>query len=215
MKGYIYAVCRTGDASAVKIGFTTSFAVEQYLHDSYSRTLSPLQILLVIPVSNARLSEGVIHHVLQPYRIMNEHELFNLSLGLEPLYNAWHTVCALDEQAFLPLPPDRPFCMNRWKLFRGAAKAGSRMQTRLAKKNFRAWLKQEELREAEKRQNMQRQEEERQRMLAECWELLRTKKAELQSKAAAQVLSSFLNAAIEQGGKRDYVKRSDVYMQFL
>ncbi len=56
--GWVYVVCNRGHYSSIKIGFTTSPSVERFLYDSYIRSLSPLEIILVIPVANARLAEG-------------------------------------------------------------------------------------------------------------------------------------------------------------
>lgn len=75
MKGYIYAVCRQGVLDAVKISYTTLFTVEQYVYQGYAVSLTPSQIILVTPVSNARVAEAVIHHVVAPYRLHDKHEI--------------------------------------------------------------------------------------------------------------------------------------------
>lgn len=68
-----------GGLDAVKISYTTLFTVEQYVNQSYAVSLTPLQIILVTPVSNARVAEAVIQHVLAPYRLHDKHELFELN----------------------------------------------------------------------------------------------------------------------------------------
>lgn len=64
------------------------------------------------PVSNARVPEAVIHHVLAPYRLHDKHDLFELSASLQPGYDSQDTVLGLGQKAKLPLAPERPFCME-------------------------------------------------------------------------------------------------------
>lgn len=79
MAGYLYACHPGGDLHRVKIGFTTSCDPEGYCHKSFGRTLCPLHILRVAPTSNARLAEGLCHHLLAQDRLDSRHEVFDLS----------------------------------------------------------------------------------------------------------------------------------------
>ena len=155
---YLYAVCQQGQYQSVKIGFTSLLTVEAYLHTSYSRSLPTLQIILVQPTSNARLSEAMVHHALAPYRLHDRHELFDLSTSLTPLFEARDAALALDQKADLPMPPDRPFCMDRWHLSRAAAREGGKVQTRLKQAAQAEALRQERERMRQEREKQVQRE---------------------------------------------------------
>lgn len=93
-RGYVYAVCQRGQRHSAKVGFTTALEVERFIYESYSRSLTPLEIVLVLPASKARLAESVFHHAMSEQRLHDKHELFDLSDGLGPLWRARDLVLA-------------------------------------------------------------------------------------------------------------------------
>lgn len=102
--GFVYACCRRGCFTHVKIGFTTQNPHRYCEH--YSRTLLPLQVISITPFSNARLAEAMVFHILNAYRTDMKHEVFDLSNenGLEDLSAALDHAAALDQLSDLPVP---------------------------------------------------------------------------------------------------------------
>ena len=215
VRGYVYAVCQRGLRHSVKIGFTSLLTVEKYLHDCYSRSLSPLQILLVLPTSNARLAESLIHHTLAEYCLHERHELFDLAAGLELLLQARELVVMADRMANTPLPPERPFCMDRWSLHKVAAKEGRRWEKRrrqvkeanLLKDEREQMLRDKKSLEEEKTMSQQRQAraEDRQR------ELDTLHKADERKSRVSRFVS---NALQKTGDPTDMISRAALYKTF-
>ena len=104
MAGYVYACCREGCFTHVKIGFTTQNP-NVYCH-KFSRTLTPLQILSIKPFSNARLAEANVFHILNARRVHSKHEIFDLSAasGIDALHCALAHASAFDRLGDLPVP---------------------------------------------------------------------------------------------------------------
>lgn len=115
-----------------------------------------MEILLVIPVANARCAESIIHHMLARFRNHNRHELFNLTDNLHLLEHAKQTVQALDVESGLPVPQARPVSIAHWQVARQAAQEGARWQKRKEAERQVALLQEEKSRMKE-RDNVVRQ----------------------------------------------------------
>ncbi len=141
--------------------------VEGYLFESYSRSLTPLEIIFAIPVADARLAEKILHHVLAPHRIHQRHELFDLTSHLDDLEQAKRTVQLLDEQSGLPVAQVRPVSIPHSHTFGAAAKQlsrsdGGRVARDAAQEGVRRNKhRQEELRAAMLKEEKQRMKEEK------------------------------------------------------
>lgn len=99
MAGYCYFCCTQNNYAQVKGGMTCTADPYAYLNDNYARTMVPLQVLAVIPVSNARLMERLMFHMLTPKRIDPKHEVFNMTDGQGGFDNAlWEQVVMLLKQ---------------------------------------------------------------------------------------------------------------------
>lgn len=209
--GYVYAVCNQGNYGSVKIGFTTLLAVEGYLHAAYSRSLTPLEIIFVMPAANARLSESVMHHLLAQHRVDQNHELFDLSAGLQQLWDAKETMMLLDVTSKLPVPVDRPVNIQYWKLAKEAAKEGDRRLKLQQEKLRAAMLKEEKERmKQDKVDKIKIEEEAKRQQAAEAYS--RGEASKVQQSLTA--LQSFLGKRVQQGGPRDYVKVCDLFLQY-
>lgn len=108
--GYLYVVSRQGVYDAVKIGFTCTADPHAYVND-YARTLTPLEVISIVPAANARFAEALAHHTLAPRRLHDRHEVFDLSLpegGFDQ--DLWQQVVGIvqmcDGMSKLPLPED-------------------------------------------------------------------------------------------------------------
>lgn len=137
-KGYVYCVTRFNidhqpDRTRVKIGFLTNLAIESEIHNQYCRSLTPLCILHVIPVGDARAAETIMHLALAKYRINKKHEIFNIDSksGRQDFTKAVELVVQIDSMSGLPRPMDRPIDYARWLVSRDAATAGRRVMKRL------------------------------------------------------------------------------------
>ncbi len=222
--GYIYAVCQQGDYASVKIGLTTVLSVERFVCDNYNRSLAPLQLIHVLPTSNCRLAESVVHHFLNPCRLHSKHELFDLSDGFHKLHKALNIVQELDQEAQLPFPIDRPFDLDRWRLTREAARTGS------------IWISRRRQRERQQEQ-AEVSRAERNRIKAQA-EVLRAERAEVEAEIEQQrqikdllkdmleivvkeadnetkdYVRMFLDDAVTRGADTDYVKAKELYKKF-
>ena len=78
MAGYVYAVCTAGNYHNVKNGFTTVADPFQYINNQYARTMVPLEVIDVVPVVKACSMEKLSRIALAPYRIADNHEVFDL-----------------------------------------------------------------------------------------------------------------------------------------
>lgn len=112
MAGYLYGCCPGGQYQLLKIGMTRCDNPRKYIHDSYARTMVPLQEVFIIPVSSARVVEAMVHHMLAPFRLDERHEVFNM-LASEGGFNQqlWNEVrdkvMACDDMSGL-LKPEHP-----------------------------------------------------------------------------------------------------------
>lgn len=78
MAGYLYGCCPKGQYNMVKIGVTCNQDPFIYVKTNYARTMVPLQIIFVLPMSNAPLMEKLTHHLLHTARLDDKHEVFDL-----------------------------------------------------------------------------------------------------------------------------------------
>lgn len=107
--GFVYACCPADDFTRVKIGFTTKDDPVMYCHEQYSRTLCPLHIIAISSHGNARVAEQIIHTALSLDRVMENHEVFNLSTmrsemtGLQRLEKAVKYATELNGLSGLPV----------------------------------------------------------------------------------------------------------------
>lgn len=93
--GFLYAVCRKGHLDAVKIGYTCSQDPHAYCH-KFNRTYVPVQILQLVPVSNAPLAEKMAHHYLKKTRVSKRNEVFDISNDEARLNKCFQHVEAFD-----------------------------------------------------------------------------------------------------------------------
>ena len=232
-QGYVYAVCNRGHYASVKIGYTTVPVVEQYLQESYSRSLTPLEIIFAVPVADARLAEKVLHHFLARHRIHRRHELFALDGRLDDLEEAKRTVQALDARSGLPVPSERPVSIAYWKVAKDAAQEGGRRQ-----KQRREEERAEEERENRRSKKLERrqerlavvavQEEVRRKARAELRltdeEMAAKVRAEVQKQRqdrkqkveqGKEVLEAFVHDNVQTAGRKDFVKVKDLYNAYI
>ncbi len=142
MAGYIYAVCRQGRYAEVKNGFTKSAEPFTYLQH-YKRTFTPLEIIDVVPVSDAPLMERVGHHLLNAHRIDPRHELFDLSNDDGSFrLDVWRSVAAslrdLSERSGLALPEDPHVVAARTKQEEEARRAARAARPKATGDKYRA-----------------------------------------------------------------------------
>lgn len=81
--GYCYFVTRLlnngkPDLSRTKGGYTEELMIEEFIYKNYSRILTPIYVLDIIPTSNASLTEKLFFHTLNKYRVDEKHEIFDL-----------------------------------------------------------------------------------------------------------------------------------------
>ncbi len=235
-RGYVYAVCQQGNHASVKVGYTTLLAVEQYVHESYSRSLSPLQILRVLPTSHASLAEKNVHHYLTPHRLHHKHELFDLSSGRLSLFDeACDIVRGLDRASGLPVPLDRFFCYERWALGREAARQGSVWETRALQRERAELARQERKRTLADRDVLQadlrafRGEQKAEAVRARQAAAEAAKEAAEIDRAVSSLVFDMVDAATKNdtvrtfvdehmeytGSQTDYVERSSLYKKYM
>lgn len=75
-QGYLYAACSQGNYGVTKIGYTEGKDPRAYLPRTCRRYFCPLEVIGIIPVSNTKLMEQVLHHQLRLRNI--KRELFDL-----------------------------------------------------------------------------------------------------------------------------------------
>ncbi|KAL3159503.1 hypothetical protein ABBQ38_009921 [Trebouxia sp. C0009 RCD-2024] len=221
--GYVYAVCNRGHYSSIKIGLTTIACVERYLHESYSRALSPLEIIFVIPVANARLAESLLHHILAQHRVDERHELFDLSQAMDKLQMAKEAVLLHDEQSGLPKPTARPVSLEHWKVFNKAAQEGARKQRKRKAERESDLLKEEAARVHEdKRVAAQAAAETKSREDAEKKLQLRQQQRQHEADRVLNDLQrlqadmrNFIRTAVEEGQSDDYIGIKPLYEEFV
>ena len=144
--GYVYAVCRQGDLSGAKLGYTTSLVPEAYINANYSRSMSPLQVLGVVPCANARLSEKVLFHLLHKRRLHPRHEVFDLSDGLQQLADAFQYLRDMDARTELPTALDRPVSLLYHQVAKQAANVALRRQRKREREAEAITLREDQLR---------------------------------------------------------------------
>lgn len=167
--GYIYAVRQKGSPS-VKVGLTTVDCVARYLYESYSRSLSPLEVLMTFPACHVRLAESNMHHILQQYRLDMKHELFDL--GDDPMQHleaAKLLTQQIDSSADLPRPADQVVNIEEWRAGHQAAREQARLQRE---------AKAEQDRQEEREQHKLMKQEVKAKLRAEAYEAkLRAKRS--------------------------------------
>ena len=89
--GYCYAATywnkyNKPELSHVKIGYFTTKEIEQAIYNNYSRILSPLCVILIIPCFDASLGETIIHRGLESVRRDPKHEIFDLSEKIDSFF---------------------------------------------------------------------------------------------------------------------------------
>lgn len=101
--GFLYGVARQGFLELVKVGFTRSKNPHKYCNN-FNRTLCPVQILFLIPVSNARLAETMAHHFLKQHRVNQRNEMFDMTGAMDRLADCFAQVEAFDAATGQPRP---------------------------------------------------------------------------------------------------------------
>lgn len=234
MWGYVYAVCNQGHYASVKVGYTSSLAIENYVSLHYSRSLTPLEVVFAMPVANARLSEATLHHMLAPQRVDDNHELFDLSENMHKLEAASQVIMQQDFHSELPVPTTRPVHLEYWKIAKEAAKEGARRERKRKATAEAEMLRQEALRqkieakqEQERRdQQAEKEAEQRRRDEIENFQAQRQLWKEEEAERIAQEVQKQLDARLAGVGgfiraelinteeQQDYVQRSCMYQSY-
>lgn len=89
--GYCYGVTywsryNKPEYSHVKIGYFTTKEIEQVIHNNYSRILTPLCVICIVPCVNALLGESWLHNGLESVRRDPRHEIFDLTGKVDLFY---------------------------------------------------------------------------------------------------------------------------------
>lgn len=101
--GFLYAVARQGDLTAVKIGYTCAKDPWAYCR-AYNRTMVPVEILQLLPTSNAPLAEKMAHHFLMSKRVSMQHEVFDMHICANRLQDCFRHIEAFDIMSGQPRP---------------------------------------------------------------------------------------------------------------
>lgn len=138
--GFLYAVSRQNDLTAVKIGFTKSQDPWAYCQ-AYNRTMVPVHVHQLIPTCNAPLSEKLAHQLLKSHRVSLQHEVFDLHLHPEKLDACFEWVKAFDDMSEQP----RPVLPDPKPKGRRGRKRETRPDPRRIRRKIKARLTEEDL----------------------------------------------------------------------
>lgn len=119
--GYCYFVTRLlndgkPDLSRVKGGYSEELMIEEFIYKNYSRILTPIYVLDIIPASNASLTEKLFFHTLNKYRVDEKHEIFDLESdeSRDMLERTKEIQYNIDILSGLPFPPVREISYKKW-----------------------------------------------------------------------------------------------------
>lgn len=133
MLGHAYLVTRylpnkTIELSRIKIGFFGGNDLENQVHRSYARSLTPVAIYDYIPAHNARWTETCLHSALNKWRINPQNEIFDLSSSeARQVYNKIKGyIIEIVNLSGLPKPMERTINYPYWLIARKAAKVGKK-----------------------------------------------------------------------------------------
>jgi len=91
-----------------------------------------MEVLLVFPVCNVRLAEANMHHILHQYRLVQQHELFDLGADQQAittiLQQARELTQRLDSLAGVDPPEDLPVDMDEWRAAKQRSRDGAKQQ---------------------------------------------------------------------------------------
>lgn len=220
MKGYCYLVTRfigthEPDKTRVKIGFLTNYAVEAELHKWYSRSLTPLCILCIIPIGNARVAEGTIHFALDKFRLNPNHEIFDLSSSYawSSFENAARLLKELQHLSGTPLPLVRPFDYQHWRMARDAARVGktrmNKLERKIAADNV---VEENRRRRLSEQQNQQKQKAECMQLAEQTRKLERALDVEADKTDALQ--SFFRSKILLTENEKEFITRAEMFRLF-
>ena len=209
-QGYLYAICKQGDLSTVKIGHTRSLDPHAYV-GKYNRTMFPVQTLHLLPASDSKLLETMSLHFLKADRKNTRNELFDLSYegGSDRLAECMNAVTRFDLATGQPRP-EVPTCPNpkpRARKRKASSVPGSEDSTphkpsaRKVRRRVKARLSEEELEaviEAQEREKKQRREEDVQRA----------------RQTLEREVKKFVDATVCEGDRSDFVRIGDLVTSF-
>ena len=209
--GYVYAVCCQGNLSGAKLGYTTLLVPEAYINSSYARSLSPIQILGVVPCADARLSERVMFHLLHKRRLHPKHEVFDLTDGLDQLAGAFQYLRDMDALTELPTALDRPVSLLYHQVAREAANVALRKQRKRQREAEANNLRAEQVRMKEELQQRVAAEQEVAQAKAEA-DRLQAKR--VYTGELTQHVQEHLKEFVKQGQRKNFVRLVDLELAY-
>lgn len=213
--GYVYVV-KQRQSTSLKIGYTTLSNVARYIHDNYSRALSPLQVLLTFPAANARLAEASMHNSLHRYRLDPRHELFDLGSDNETVMHLLREAQIAAEQHDARsgiLPPQHVHVdVEQWRADREYLKEQAAKNKRLAIAEAKAEA--EAVRTANREKRTMRQQI-KAKLAAEAYERKLRDKVEAGCAKCEDLVSSFVESQLTRTGcKEDVIDANTLYTMF-
>lgn len=127
--GYSYAVTRYDDNNMpdftrVKLGYFKNIKIEREIYNNYSRILTPICVLYILPTVDAELAEKIVHHALDKVRIDPHHEIFNLKNDLNIYYDTVNMIKIMDKNSGKEMPWRTNVSYKYWQVAIDAAKIG-------------------------------------------------------------------------------------------
>lgn len=143
MYGHSYLVTRflsdgTIELSRVKAGYFSGNDLENQVHQSYARSLTPLVIYDYVPSHNPKWAETTIHIALNKWRLNSRNEIFDLSSqeARDTFIEVKNFIVHLTEISLLPIPVKRKINYTYWSIAKQAAREGRKWGTRYLEKQI-------------------------------------------------------------------------------
>lgn len=182
MYGHSYLVTRflsdgTIELSRIKIGYFSGNDLENQIHQSYARSLTPVTIYDYIPSHNPKWAETTIHIALNRWRINPKNEIFDLSSqeARDTFIEVKNFIVHLTKISGLPVPMKRKINYTYWTIARQAARKGRKWATKYLEKQILENKKQEK---NERKKEIEKKKKEND---------IRKKKIELNKKEANRI----------------------------